>query len=369
MGHKAIFRVKKLPSRGNVGGSGDHNFRGRETLNADPNRLTLNQHTGATSTPELFAALDARLAQLDEIDPHAVPLVEMLVTASHAAFKEGGGKVNSTEYFDDAVAWVQKKFGAENLIATSRHYDELTPHLILYVVPVREVEAKTRKRSVITGKDPETGKQVRETREYPMPARSVLSSKHWFDGRNKLSILQTEFAAQVGALHGLERGVKGSKARHVTVQQFYRNISMQVTKHPQPLKLSLTDRLTPEAALRKQHEEWIKWARPVFARAQDRDNQAVTRSNPSDRARAEAAETLNKRNSKQIQHLRTLLAEAEGKVAASDDLITQMKTEIEHLTQELVDLRRIADAQQDDIESLRLMPDDVNLDIDLLSPR
>jgi len=340
MGHKAIFRIRKLGSRGNVGGSGDHNYRERETLNADPDRRTQNQHTGATSTAELFAALDARLAQLDEVDPQAVPLVEILVTAAHAAFQEGGGQIDSTAYFDDAVKWAEKKFGAENVIATTRHYDELTPHLVMYVVPVREIEAKTRKRSVIVGRDPETGKQLRETREYPMPARSILSAKHWFDGRQKLSNLQTEFAALVGAKHGLERGVEGSKAKHVTVQQFYRNLQRPVVPIPKPPKIEgMMDWLKASTLLAEYDKNLGDALQPLFARAKDRENQKTQRSDPTDRARAEAAEALNERNAKQIAHLQALLADAEDQV--------------ERMTLEMAELRRLAEAQQAEIMRLR----------------
>jgi uncharacterized small protein (DUF1192 family) len=371
MGYKAICRFKKLPTRGNVGGSGDHNFRGRKTLNADPARLHLNEHTGATSTAELFAAMDARIAELDEVDPQAVPLVEMLVTAAHGAFQEGGGAIDSAAYFDDAVRWAEEKFGKQNVIATTRHYDELTPHLVVYFVPVREVEASTRKRSVIVGKDAETGKQIRETREYPMPARSILSAKHWLDGRQKLSNLQTEFAAKVGAKHGLERGVMGSRARHVTVQQFYRNLQQPVVPIPKPPKIEGMMNWLKTNELLAEYEQRLGAALvPLQARARDRDNHAEHRSDPADRARAEAAEALNERNAKQIAHMQALLLDAEAQVATGNDQIAQLQAEIDRLTAELAEWRRLADAQQAEIDRLRSGDDEyVNLDIDPLAPR
>lgn len=361
MAHKAIFRIKKLPSRGNVGGSGNHNYRERETLNADPERLHLNKHTGATSTAELFAALDARLEQLDEVDPQAVPLVEMLVTAAHGAFKEGGGQVDSTAYFDDAVKWAEQKFGKKNVIATTRHYDELSPHLVIYVVPVREIEAKTRRRSVIAGRDKKTGRQIRETREYPMPARSILSAKHWFGSRKKLSNLQTDFAAKVGAKHGLERGIEGSKAKHVTVKQFYRNLQRPVEPIPKPPKINgMIDWLKVSRLLAVYEKNLETALQPLFAKAKDRENQKAQRSNPTDRARAEAAEALNERNKKQIDNLRALLADADAQIAVDHEQIVQLQAEIERLKQEMADLRRAAEARQAEIE--RLLLSDPNYD-------
>ncbi len=323
MAHKAIFRIKKLPSRGNIGGSGDHNYRERETFNADPNRLTRNEHTGASSTRELFAALDARLAELDEVAPQAVPLVEMLVTAAHAAFKEAGGQVDSTAYFDDARKWVEEKFGVENVIATTRHYDELTPHLVLYVVPVHRIEAKTRMRSVIVGKKPETGEQLRENREYPMPARSILSAKYWFDGRKKLSNLQSEFAAKVGAKYGLERGVEGSRARHVTVQQFYHNLQQPMAPLPKLPRITGLDMFRANTLLDAYEQRLNQTIDPILARARDRDNQVEQRFNPTDRARAEAAEQMNEQNRQRIDQLLQQVAEAEAAAEKSANIAAE----------------------------------------------
>jgi hypothetical protein len=51
------------------------------------------------------------------------------------------------------------------------------------------------------------------------------------DGPAKLSQLQTDFTEAVGKRHGLKRGIKGSKAQHTTVKEFYAAIS-QPEKRP-----------------------------------------------------------------------------------------------------------------------------------------
>ena len=266
MGSKAILRVAKLSKRGNVGGSAAHNYRERPAHNVDPCRSHLNEFTGAQSRAELFAALDARLKQIDEVDPQAVPLTEFVVTASPEAFTESGGKVGSKTYFDDAEAWLKQKYGAENVLGTCRHYDEKTPHMHVYVVPVRHVEAGTRKRSVIIGKD-ENGKALRETREYPMPARSILSAKHHFDGRGKLAGLQTKFAKEVGAKFGLERGIEGSIARHQTLKQFYSNISRSVKPLPPAPIITPLNAFRVNDIIAEYRNEVKEWSGPFVARS------------------------------------------------------------------------------------------------------
>lgn len=312
MGNKCILRQDKLGSRGNIGGSAAHNYRDNQPYNADPQRKHLNEYTGAQSRAELWAALDARLAELDECDPQAIQLVEILITASPEAFSEHGGYLNSREYFDDAEAWLKDKFGAENVLGTCRHYDESTPHMHVYVIPVREMEAKQRKRSVIVGRDPETGERKRETRIYNEPAKKILSAKHWFDGPKKMSGLQTEFHKKVGQKYGLERGVEGSKAKHTTLKKFYGNLQKPLAPIPQPPKITGMNFLQAGKIIAEYDRDLGARLEPLFARARDRDNQAALRSDPSDRARAEAAEALNQRNAEQLQKMQELLAEAEA---------------------------------------------------------
>ncbi|WP_236762554.1 plasmid recombination protein, partial [Acinetobacter junii] len=44
-------------------------------------------------------------------------------------------KEKEQECVKRSVEWLQQKHGKENVIATSIHRDETTPHLIAYVVP------------------------------------------------------------------------------------------------------------------------------------------------------------------------------------------------------------------------------------------
>lgn len=266
MGHKCVLRAEKLGTRGNVGGSAAHNYREMETLNADPRLAHLNIHNGASSKAELLALMDARIAELDEVDPQAVPLVELLVTAGHSAFKEFGGHVDYKSYFSDSLDYFKDKFGEKNVIASTIHLDEFTPHLVVYIVPAKEVEARERKRSVIVGRDAD-GNRIRETRTYQEEAKTVLSAKHYLGTRAKLSAFQTDFAAKVGAKHGLERGIKGSKARHQTVQQYYSLIQAPLKKVPKPPVLSGVDLLNPNKKISEYTSALSGAVAPIYAKA------------------------------------------------------------------------------------------------------
>lgn len=156
-----------------------------------------------------------------------VPLVEYLITAHQDAFKENGGELDADKYFNDSLAWLKDKHGEKNIISAVVHNDEQAPHLVVYVTPIIEKPAGTRKRSVIVGKA-EDGSQIRETREFKTAAEIRLSAKTFFGSRKKLSDLQTSFADEVGIKHNLRRGVIGSRAKRKTIKAFYSNALEQV---------------------------------------------------------------------------------------------------------------------------------------------
>lgn len=198
MSKYAILRAEKLKTMGNIGGSLSHNYRDRATPNADPARAHLNQHSVATSK-EVLDRLQARLPEKRRKD--AVLAIEYFIGSSQDAFDDAAGY---HRYFDDALAWLEERHGAENVIASSRHFDETTPHLVAYVVPLDE-----------------SGK---------------LNARKFLGGRETLSSMQTDFAKKVGAQHDLERGIERSTARHTSIKEWYGALNKSVEPIQIPVK-------------------------------------------------------------------------------------------------------------------------------------
>lgn len=118
----------------------------------------------------------------------------------------------------DNLAWLRKTFGAENVVSAALHMDEATPHIHAAVVPIVTGE----RRKVRKEKTDETGKRKYRTKSTARPrlcADDVMS-------RIKLKEYQDTYAAAM-AKYGLQRGIDGSNARHVTTQEFYRNAIAQ----------------------------------------------------------------------------------------------------------------------------------------------
>lgn len=236
----AIVRTAKLKTMGAIGGSLSHDQRTRDTPNADPERTHLNEHQGGTPE-QIMQAINDRLPEKRRSD--AVLCVEYLITASPDHFD--GKQDDGAAYFRDAVDWLKERHGAENVVATTIHRDETTPHLVAYVVPI----------------DP-AGK---------------LNAKHFLGGRAKLSEMQTDFAERVGKQHGLERGIEGSRAEHTTIKDYYGRVNMEAQKAPtiEVPDPKLSERLNPRAYGERVAEDVMEQMRPAWremsAKASERD--------------------------------------------------------------------------------------------------
>jgi hypothetical protein len=108
---------------------------------------------------------------------NAVLAIEYLITAS-PDWNGWKNKEKDSEFFDKAKEWLIKKHGAENVISTTIHRDETTPHMAVYVVPI--------------------------------DSKGNLNAREFLGGRAKLSKMQTDFHNEVKHL-GLERGLEGSR--------------------------------------------------------------------------------------------------------------------------------------------------------------
>jgi hypothetical protein len=184
----AIMRAKKLASMGSVASSMQHNFRERETPNADPERTPENEHLQAQTTDEAMGKLRDLLPEKRRKD--AVLVVEYVMSASPEWWKTAT-ETQQKAFFEKSQAWLADKYGKENILVASIHKDETSPHLSAFVVP------KT--------------------------ADGRLSAKDFIGNRDKMRKDQTTFAERVADL-GLERGIEGSKATHQRINAHYNAI-------------------------------------------------------------------------------------------------------------------------------------------------
>lgn len=201
MAQYAIMRCSKLKTLGGVASSLQHNYRERETANADASLTADNQHLAAKTTDEAMGMLRERLPEKRRKD--AVVAVEYLFTTS-PEWAQKASESDQQAFFDKSIEWLEAKYGKENVIAATIQVDETTPHLSAFVVPLT--------------KD------------------GRLSAKEFIGNKTKMSDDQTTFAEKVADI-GLERGVKGSKATHQTIRSYYARVNATEAPEVNPAKI------------------------------------------------------------------------------------------------------------------------------------
>ena len=116
----------------------------------------------------------------------------------------------------DSCGWLQKTFGKENVVSALLHLDEKTPHIHATVVPITRGER--RKAKLEREKNAQSGKRTYRTKkDRPrLCAEDVMA-------RDKLIAYQTTYGEAM-AKYGLQRGIDGSEAKHISTQQYYREV-------------------------------------------------------------------------------------------------------------------------------------------------
>lgn len=190
----AIARIKKL-KRSSLGGSEAHTARQRETPNADQSKHNIRFISNQNSDETLDSLVIQKIGeQKRKIRPDAVYAVEILLTASPEYFrpdcptKAGYYEADKVQaWLSASKQWLEENYGSR-IVRAELHLDEATPHIHAYFVPLDD--------------------------------NGQLRAKHFFDGRQKMRQFQDSYSAATEHL-GLERGIKGSKAQHQDIKDFY----------------------------------------------------------------------------------------------------------------------------------------------------
>lgn len=153
-----------------------------------------------------------------KIGTNQVRVIRVMLTGTQEDMQRVVQEGRLKAWCADNLKWLRKTFGAENVVSAVLHMDEATPHIHAAVVPIVTGERrKTREK-----KTDEPNKRKYRTKSAARPrlcADDVMS-------RIKLKEYQDTYA-QAMTKYGLQRGIDGSKARHVTTQEFYRNAIAQ----------------------------------------------------------------------------------------------------------------------------------------------
>lgn len=258
----AIARIAKL-KWGSLAGSASHCARQRPTPNANTTQQNI-RFIGSKEPNEKLS--DLVLASINQhpqkrkIRRDAVYCVELLLTASPSYFRPDepgrGGYWDEQRLNAWLVAnrqWLTQTWG-DRIVRAELHLDEMTPHIHAYLVPLNDLQQ--------------------------------LNCKALFGGREKMRKFQDNYHAAMRPL-GLERGIKGSRAQHQDIKDFYQIVNVG---------RDLDQPIEPEVLL---------------AKAADRDRAQVARQEMEQTAQAlalkvEQLEASNSQLNAQVNQLRDL---------------------------------------------------------------
>ncbi len=161
------------------------------------------------------------------------------------------------EWCADNMKYLAATFGKENIVSADLHLDETSPHIHATLVPIVMTERKRKKQEERAVKRYRTKSASRPR----LCADDVMS-------RVKLKEYQGTYA-QAMSKYGLQRGIKGSEARHVDTQQFYREVkAMTDTLKADVTELQKQKETTQEElnrAKKEVHTERLKGAATAAA--------------------------------------------------------------------------------------------------------
>ena len=211
MGYISI-QINKAKGSADTGAS-DHIERKTTPKNADLTRTHLNRElvefpdgvsdrTGAISHRIRTAGIKRK------ITPDQVRAIRIVLSGTHEDMARMQDEGRLGEWCYDNLQWLHRTFGRENTVSA-------VLHIHATVVPIVTGERRKAKRKQTEGK-----------RTYRKKANAVRLCADDLLTRERLVAYHDSYAAAM-AKYGLQRGIRGSEARHTTTAQYYRDLKRQ----------------------------------------------------------------------------------------------------------------------------------------------
>lgn len=250
-----VFHLDKSP--GNESAMTDHIERKVIHPNVDPERIHLNKELvefpdGVKNRTEAIQHRLDTAGLKRQIGKNQVKVIRVMISGSPEDMKriESEGKLD--DWCRDNMDYLKKTFGEDNLVAATLHMDETTPHIHASIVPIvtgERRQKKPRKKQQEDNLAQNPNEKPKRTYKKKDPNRPRLCVDDVM-ARDKLIEYQDTYAEAM-AQYGLERGIKGSDARHITLTEHYRNQTIESNN----LQINIEQFLQVEEAKRQRIEE------------------------------------------------------------------------------------------------------------------
>ena len=218
MGYISI-QINKAKGSADTGAS-DHIERKTVPKNADPTRTHLNREQvefpdGVADRTEAISHRIRTAGIKRKITPDQVRAIRIVLSGTHEDLMKVQDEGRLDEWCADNLQWLYRTFGKENTVSAVLHMDEHTPHIHATVVPIVTGERRKARKKQAEGK-----------RTYRKKANAVRLCADDLLTRERLVAYHDSYAKAM-AKYGLQRGVRGSEARHTTTAQYYRDLKRQ----------------------------------------------------------------------------------------------------------------------------------------------
>lgn len=218
MGYISI-QINKAKGSADTGAS-DHIERKTMPKNADPTRTHLNRELvefpdGVADRTEAISHRIRTAGIRRKITPDQVRAIRIVLSGTHEDMIRVQNEDRLNEWCDDNLQWLHRTFGKENTVSAVLHMDEHTPHIHATVVPIVTGERRKARKRQAEGK-----------RTYRKKVNAVRLCADDLLTREKLVAYHDSYAKAM-AKYGLQRGIRGSEARHTTTAQYYRDLKRQ----------------------------------------------------------------------------------------------------------------------------------------------
>ena len=246
MGYISI-QINKAKGSADTGAS-DHIERKTIPKNADPTRTHLNRELvefpdGVSDRTEAISHRIRTAGIKRKITPDQVRAIRIVLSGTHEDMMKIQDEGRLDEWCDDNLQWLHYTFGKENTVSAVLHMDEHTPHIHATVVPIVTGERRKAKKKQTDGK-----------RSYRKKANTVRLCADDVLTREKLVTYHDSYAKAMEK-YGLQRGVRGSEARHTTTAQYYRDLKRQTGELEANVQQLQTEQQQAEQQLDKVRQE------------------------------------------------------------------------------------------------------------------
>lgn len=196
-----FMKFEKVKTAQHMGNIQKHNLREKDIANADRSLSHLNDEMVSLNGKNLADVWKERMNELEgcrtrKIRNDAVKVLEIVTTFS----REDRDRVDIEKWKEDNKKWLEETFNADkgkygdNILSMVFHADEPgNVHIHTVVIPIDD--------------------------------KGHLNASYYVGSPAQVTELQNSYGAAMHEKHGLERGIKGSRASHQDLSRFYTQIN------------------------------------------------------------------------------------------------------------------------------------------------